>query len=317
LVPFDGNASSDVFRYDRLTNSLTIVSTLADGSRTDAGGSASPPNSTAGAISGDGSTVAFLSTATNLVSGDTNGVADVFVKAIQPNTPTGNGVQATPIDASSGGSPVSVTFNTVTQAGITSLTTSNAGTPPPTGFQLGSPGIYYDISTTAIYSGSVSICINYTGISFTQTPQLFHFENGGWVNVTTSVDTIRMIVCGAVSSLSPFALFQGTPPSITSLSASPNVLWPPNHKMVSVSLNVAATGAPTPTCQISSVTSNEGSTSLDDIAWVVTGPLTVNLLAQRAGSGDGRVYTVTVTCTNSAGSAAQAVMVNVPHDQGR
>jgi len=29
------------------------------------------------------------------------------------------------------------------------------------------------------------------------------------------------------------------------------------------------------------------------------------------------VYTVTVTCTNSAGSAAQAVMVNVPHDQGR
>jgi hypothetical protein len=34
LVPFDGNASSDVFRYDRLTNSLTMVSTLADGSRT-------------------------------------------------------------------------------------------------------------------------------------------------------------------------------------------------------------------------------------------------------------------------------------------
>lgn len=105
------------------------------------------------------------------------------------------------------------------------------------------------------------------------------------------------------------------PPSITSLTATPNVLWPPNHKMVSVSLHVAATGDPVPTCQISSVLSSEGGTVPGEREWVVTGPLTVDLRADRAGHGGGRVYTITVTCTNSAASVSQTVMVNVPHDQ--
>lgn len=108
-----------------------------------------------------------------------------------------------------------------------------------------------------------------------------------------------------------------TPPAITSVSATPSVLWPPNNKMVSVSVSVSGTGFPQATCQIDSVTSNEASTRPGDIEWIVTGPLTVDLLAQRAGSGDGRVYTITVSCTNAVGSAAQAVMVTVPHDRGR
>ena len=32
-----------------------------------------------------------------------------------------------------------------------------------------------------------------------------------------------------------------TPPTINALSASPNVLWPPNHKFVPVSVSVSAT----------------------------------------------------------------------------
>jgi hypothetical protein len=103
----------------------------------------------------------------------------------------------------------------------------------------------------------------------------------------------------------------GTPPTITSLTAGPDVLWPPNHKMVRVSLQVTATGDPSPDCRIDSTASNEPGT---EDQWVVTGPLTVNLRAERTGSGNGRVYTIRVTCTNTSGIAAQTVRVGVPHD---
>jgi hypothetical protein len=70
------------------------------------------------------------------------------------------------------------------------------------------------------------------------------------------------------------------------------------------------------------VTSNEpieglgdGDTSPD---WVITGNLAVDLRAERAGNGSGRIYTITVRCTDAAGNAsARSVLVTVPHDGGR
>lgn len=38
--------------------------------------------------------------------------------------------------------------------------------------------------------------------------RLFHYENGSWRDVTTSRDTTANTVCGQVSSLSPFGLFE-------------------------------------------------------------------------------------------------------------
>lgn len=115
-----------------------------------------------------------------------------------------------------------------------------------------------------------------------------------------------------------------TPPVISSVSASPNVLWPPNHKMVPVTVAVSASDvcSPTVTCKITSVTSNEplvgpgsGHTAPD---WQITGDLSVNLRAERAGSGNGRIYTLNVQCTDASGnSATKTVTVDVPHDQGR
>lgn len=71
----DGNGVSDVFVRDTMLNTtIRISSTPADG---DSNGP-----SAAGRISGDGSRVAYLSSATNLVTGDPdgNGVSDVFVR---------------------------------------------------------------------------------------------------------------------------------------------------------------------------------------------------------------------------------------------
>ena len=98
--------------------------------------------------------------------------------------------------------------------------------------------------------------------------------------------------------------------------ANPAAIWPPNHKMVPVSVTVAATDVcdPAPVCRIAGVTSNEAITAAD---WSITGPLSVNLAASRLGSGSGRVYMIALRCTDASGNAAtSSVNVTVPHDAG-
>lgn len=72
LVGGDTNGASDIYVHDRLTGLTTRVS-VATGGREAASGSFAP------SISADGRLVAFDSVASNLVSDDTNEVADVFV----------------------------------------------------------------------------------------------------------------------------------------------------------------------------------------------------------------------------------------------
>ncbi len=79
LVPGDTNGRSDVFVHDRQTRRTERVSVDSAGTQAD-GDSASP------ALSADGRFVAFSSSATNLVPGDTNGQADVFVHDRQVRT---------------------------------------------------------------------------------------------------------------------------------------------------------------------------------------------------------------------------------------
>jgi hypothetical protein len=106
-----------------------------------------------------------------------------------------------------------------------------------------------------------------------------------------------------------------TPPVVASASASPNVLWPPNHKMAPVTVTASALdNCGSASCKIVSVSSNE---PLDaDGDWVITGPLTVNLRADRLGQGTGRVYTITIACADGSGNTStKTVVVTVPHDQ--
>jgi hypothetical protein len=73
LVGGDDNNTSDVFVKDMVTGAIARVSN-ADGTTNAANGASVSPS-----ISGDGSRIAFQSTATNLVAGDGNGQQDVFV----------------------------------------------------------------------------------------------------------------------------------------------------------------------------------------------------------------------------------------------
>jgi hypothetical protein len=111
-------------------------------------------------------------------------------------------------------------------------------------------------------------------------------------------------------------------PALSSLTATPSVLWPPNHEMVPVAIAVVASDACSEVASsIVGVTSDEpvdgrgdGHTSPD---WIVTGPLTLLVRSERSGLGDGRVYTITVRATDASGNGTTgATTVTVPHDQG-
>jgi len=106
-----------------------------------------------------------------------------------------------------------------------------------------------------------------------------------------------------------------TPPTINGVTPSRNRLWPPNQRMVPITLDVDVSDlvTQTPTCQIATVSSNEPGPN----QWTITGPLSLSVVASRTGGGSGRTYTIDVTCADAAGnlSAPRATTIVVPHDQ--
>ncbi|HEX8410813.1 MAG TPA: HYR domain-containing protein [Thermoanaerobaculia bacterium] len=104
-----------------------------------------------------------------------------------------------------------------------------------------------------------------------------------------------------------------TPPVVTSISASPASLWPPNHQMINVVVTATVVDAvdPMPAVKILSVSSNQpvNGTGDGDMGpdWKITGPMTLQLRAERAGnSKTDRVYTITVQTQDSTGNVGTA-----------
>jgi Tol biopolymer transport system component len=81
LVPGDGNRMWDVFVRDRRLQTTERVSVSSLGFEGDFGGGYEGAS-----IPADGRYVAFASWSTNLVSGDTNGVSDIFVRDLRAGT---------------------------------------------------------------------------------------------------------------------------------------------------------------------------------------------------------------------------------------
>lgn len=143
----------------------------------------------------------------------------------------------------------------------------------------------------------------------------------GWKAVPAEVE--GAVTCGAHTQIT-FDIQEAIPPIITQVTPSRGFLWPPDHKMVPVSFAVAVTDNldPGPVCSITGIASNEpldgmgdGNTPSD---WNITGPLTVELRAERSGGAAGRVYTATIACVDASGNRATATSyVTVAHDLGK
>lgn len=108
--------------------------------------------------------------------------------------------------------------------------------------------------------------------------------------------------------------------------ADRNILWPPNHFMEEISIVTNAkdeSGCYTIDAQ---VFSNEPEDGLGDgdtgpdfttpVVDVESGTVTLSLRAERAGKGDGRVYSVEITATDCSGNRSSAIVeISCPHDR--
>lgn len=111
-------------------------------------------------------------------------------------------------------------------------------------------------------------------------------------------------------------------PVCTDATATPKSIWPPNHKMV----NVAIGGVTDPDgdavkVTVTGVTQDEPINGLGDgdtapDAAISSDGSTVQVRAERSGTGDGRVYAVAFTATDEHGaSCSGTVKTGVPRDQ--
>jgi len=144
------------------------------------------------------------------------------------------------------------------------------------------------------------------------------------VGVTTVKWTAKDASTNEATALQTVTIKDTTPPTINSVTASPSSLWPPDHRMVPVTVTVSVSDVcdPKPTCQIvGPVTSNEPDNGLGDGDtagdWQITGPLAAEVRSERSGTGTGRVYTLTVRCSDASGNTSlpKSVVVNVPKSQ--
>lgn len=140
----------------------------------------------------------------------------------------------------------------------------------------------------------------------------------------TTTSRLRMIDAFGQSDENATAarVLDTTAPQL-SLAVSPTVLWPPNRKLVPVTIRVAAAdlSAASPTLRLASITSNEGerangsghtSPDIQD-AQFGTDDRQFLLRAQRRPFGPGRIYTISYEAEDANGTVTtRQVTVAVP-----
>ena len=119
-----------------------------------------------------------------------------------------------------------------------------------------------------------------------------------------------------------------TKPPLLSVTLSPAVLWSPDHKLVPITatITVSDTCDPNPTVRLVQIDEQRtrqrpgrrghgegysgGGFGTDDRTFL--------LRAERSGTGDGRVYTVTYEASDASGNTTtKTATVTVPKSQGK
>ena len=136
-----------------------------------------------------------------------------------PNVPEGSSVT---VDLNGGLGSVGgmeATFSNVMASGDTSVDVGSSGPPAPTGYQVvgiaGQPA-YFDMNTTADFSGPIAVCIAYDETQVTAPEselKLMHYVGEEFVDITGFVEPEGNVICGETTSLSPFVVVEptGTP----------------------------------------------------------------------------------------------------------
>ncbi len=266
-------------------------------------------------------TVAMPSLTGQLVATDLNGPITV-TQSPGANTALAPGVYTTTLTATDKAGNKSTTTTAVTVKDLTPPVITSCAPPMtvslnPTTNQATVPSF-----TTSVHATDNSGAL----LSITQAPA------AGTVLTALGSIPVALLVAdpsGNSSSCSSTLTVLAVPMPTATLVLTPGVLWPPNHKMVTITAAIALGTDPNATVQLVSVTSSEPDNGLGDgdkpideqtiggkpISTVYgTDTRTFKLRAERSGNGPGRVYTVIYRISNAAGSITVSGVVLVPHD---
>ncbi len=198
-----------------------------------------------------------------------------------------------------------ISFGTVVQGGETTvtLTSIGEGPPPPTGLKLVPLGTYYEITTTATYTGLITICINYddSGLKPKQEERLklrqYDEATDEWVPLPQSLDIVSNIICGKTNHLSFFAVTYNSPSVIDAINA------PPAPVQLNTTVEASASFSDP----------DEGDTHTSEWDWgdETTSAGTVDEETQTVSGSHvyttAGVYTVTLTVTDEGNASGEAV----------
>lgn len=128
------------------------------------------------------------------------------------NTPAGFGIVVKPPDDACQ-SPATLTFSNVTGVGFTSLSYGDSCPDLPAGYLPGNPLVCYEFATTASFKNTVEICIGYDEKGLAgpdRNLRMLYYDTllipPGWLDVTSSVDTLKNVICGSSISLGQITL---------------------------------------------------------------------------------------------------------------
>lgn len=207
--------------------------------------------------------------------------------------------------------PASATNPTGTPHTVTATLTDTAAGAPVAGATLGFTVTGANTTSgTGTTDGAGQATFTYTGTSSgTDTISATYDDNGDGAAEATAAATKEWV---------------NSPPNCSTVVASPATLWPPNHKLVAVSLSGGTDPDGDPvTITVTGVTQDEALNGLGDgdtapDAQVGAAPNQVLLRAERSGTGDGRIYRIAYTASDGhGGTCSGTVTVGVAHDQGQ
>lgn len=140
----------------------------------------------------------------DIVAPDPAGAGSITIlsnSCMMVNTQTGSNVNIQLGQAS-------IAFSSISSSGNTIITPAPSLPILQGGFKLN--GLYYEVSTSATFSGAILLTLPYDPLTV-QDPsslRLYHFDKAinSWVDVTYAIDTVSHTVKGTSTSLSPFAV---------------------------------------------------------------------------------------------------------------
>jgi hypothetical protein len=246
-----------------------------------------------------------------------NGLSWVPVKGTADASPAKDTTDN--LDGTASGGRFSVAFSNSSTPKLTELTGTifalEVDTTPP---KIACP----DVVPATAPPGACNAVVNYT---------VTGSDNGGMVTVQcepvsgslfdqglTLVQCTATDVSGNVTSCSfHVSVADNEAPTLTGGSVDLPALWPPNHtlRLVTVSYTVSDNCSVTPFLSVTSNEPDNGSGDGDRASDMeVVDAHHVRLRAERAGTGNGRVYTITIHAVDPSGnSSSKSLAVNVPH----